>query len=126
MFALKPHKSLLDASVHFAQTANYDDFTGWGNAGQAPHRGSFAGSECGQGFLHTLFYKTSSTAVQASIKHAKATMPKALQVDRCTWNYQKGWGCDQDLDCNNVVLIHKEGGCAKLNITIELIEEARK
>jgi hypothetical protein len=113
MFALRPSKALLNASVHFAQIADYDDFTGWGDAGTAPHRGSFTGSECGQGFLHTLFYKTSSKKVKEAITQSKAKMPDAQQVDRCIWNYQKGWGCEKNLNCDSVVLIHKEGDCKK-------------
>lgn len=110
MFALKPSRALLDAAVHFAQTADYDPLTGWGEAGLSPNRGSYVGSECGQGFTHALMYKT-STKIAAAVKKAGYTRPPAVQLDRCIWNRQHDTGCERDsMDCDKVVMIHKDGG----------------
>lgn len=123
-FAVKPSRALFDATVHYAQIADFDPFTNWGDAGNAPFKGKYTGGECGQGFLHALFYKKTELGDKA-FALAGATRPIAKQVDRCLWNYQKdeeclkstGWTC-----AKSVVMIHKEdddGFCkqVKYNVT---------
>eukprot|EP00931_Biecheleriopsis_adriatica_P063732 TRINITY_DN3865_c0_g1_i1.p1 TRINITY_DN3865_c0_g1~~TRINITY_DN3865_c0_g1_i1.p1 ORF type:complete len:376 (+),score=82.51 TRINITY_DN3865_c0_g1_i1:89-1129(+) len=108
-FALKPNKKLLQAAVHFAQDASYSEKDGWGKSGWAPSGDYYVGSECGQGFMYTLFY-TSHEISQQSFK--KAGLPvgsssfQAVQVDRCIWNYQTASNCEH-FDCARVRAHHK-------------------
>lgn len=108
MFALKPSRALLNAAVDFAQTSFYDPITGWGDSGLSPNKGSYIGAECGQGFMHALMYKNSKS-VLASIKTAAYQRPPAVQLDRCIWNRQHDTGCEEVMDCDKVVMIHKDG-----------------
>lgn len=120
-FAVKPSRALLDASVRYAQNVDFDPYTGWDGAGNAPFRTKFVGAECGQGFLHHLFHKKTEGADKA-FAAAKATRPIAKQIDRCLWNYQKDqdclkksseWTCDK-----SVVMVHKEDEwCMQKNMT---------
>lgn len=107
-FAVKPHKALLEASVNFAQVADFDKYTGWGGGGMAPSRTQFIGAECGQGFVHTLMYKHFPEVEEAFAK-AGAKKPVAKQMERCVWNYQKDKDCNKaDTSCDSVVMIHKD------------------
>jgi len=111
-FAVKPSSELLQTVVNFAQDSDYDKETGWNKAGFAPSVGNHvAGSECGQGFLHTLMYKNT---VQGwwSFLNSGAKI-KSKMVERCVWNYQTSHGCppnDREFSCKNIRAIHKEGG----------------
>lgn len=133
-FAVRPDPRLLAAAVRFAETADYDRQmgTGWGSAGLAPwKRGlpvdvEYPGSSCGQGFLHTLFYKTTDGILEA-FRHAGIRRPQAGHLDRCAWNFQGERDCgpwpqvEQDFDCDKIVMIHKEGAkCtrASLGLTV--------
>merc|ERR1719230_2453618 len=93
--------------MKFAQVADYDKFTGWGGGGMAPSRTAFVGAECGQGFMHSMFYK-SYAEVDESFAKAGAKKPIAKQMDRCIWNYQKDQSCLKESSCDSVVMIHKD------------------
>eukprot|EP00931_Biecheleriopsis_adriatica_P087088 TRINITY_DN61608_c0_g1_i1.p1 TRINITY_DN61608_c0_g1~~TRINITY_DN61608_c0_g1_i1.p1 ORF type:complete len:441 (-),score=59.72 TRINITY_DN61608_c0_g1_i1:11-1333(-) len=121
IWAVKPNRSIFDVSVHMAQRAEYDEYTGWGDSGHAPFTRPFPGSGCGQGFLHTLFFKQDSNIVAESVAHVGATMPQGVMVDRCTWNHQEAYdstktgfrghlfSCDvmSLADCTKIVMLHK-------------------
>jgi len=124
-FALKPDKRYVDASLHFAQNATFNRRTGWSGSGFLPAEGYFNAAECGQGFMHTLFFDPTSAKAQDSMR--KAGLPgveyaKAVQIDRCIWNYQTDDKCGLNFDCDLVQVHHKPnavvppGGqdCAKL------------
>lgn len=120
LFAVRPSSTLLKAAVKFAEVADYRKMTGWAGAGQAPGPRDHIGAECGQGFLHTLLYKSNAPEVQLAVTKAGATAhwPKAVQMERCIWNRQHGTGCSKDAGCKDVVAIHKSDSgdiCQKLN-----------
>eukprot|EP00434_Breviolum_minutum_P025349 symbB.v1.2.022398.t2/scaffold1985.1/size93608/7 len=103
-FALKPHKLLLEAAENFAEEADYSEQTGWAQEGWKPCGGYYVGGECGQGFFHTLFYKR-----QAMLKEQFQKIGQkwnALQIDKCMWNYQTSYQCN-NFDCSRVRVHHK-------------------
>lgn len=131
-FAVKPMPGLMEAAVHFARAADFDMETGsgWGGAGIAPMKMEFPGRQlakefgypgypgswCGQGFLHTLFYKQTA-AVAEAFRHAGIERPRAQHLDRCVWNFMGEKGCheqEKDFDCNRIVMFHKNGQWCKL------------
>ncbi|CAK0833398.1 unnamed protein product [Prorocentrum cordatum] len=116
--AFRPSRLLKEAAVRLAQLANFNMVTGWGNAGFAPTNRWFTGAECGQGFVHTLLYKTASAAVLQAVRETGALLPTAVQVDRCVWNHQHDGPCKNG-GCSNIRLIHKEGWskCKKMNVS---------
>jgi len=115
-FAVKPSAELLDTALEFSKLADYDYKTGWDNAGYAPSGSKFVGAECGQGYLHTLFYKKNSIAAQKAFSKTGLKIT-ASQLDRCAWNYQNSCP-DTEFQCGQVRAHHKEakygvGGCVK-------------
>ena len=103
-FALKPQKLLLEAAENFAREADYSEQTGWAQEGWKPCGGYYVGGECGQGFFHTLFYKR-----QAMLKEQFQKIGQkwnALQIDKCMWNYQTSYQCN-NFDCSRVRVHHK-------------------
>lgn len=107
-FALKPDPRLLNAARIFDKDNGFDTFSGWGACGWSPNPNYYAGGECQQGFLHSLFYKKAcEPAAQALQQTGSQGLFEAHQIDRCTWNYQtSGWGCE-NFDCNLVRAHHK-------------------
>jgi len=107
-FAVKPDPRMLDAARRFARRASFDSTTGWANAGFGPASSRFAGAECGQGLLHTLFYRRDAGASQVALTEAGLAAPDAFiaaQIDRCIWNYQDSGttpSCPSDFDCTHV------------------------
>merc|ERR1712217_300323 len=55
--AVRPDPRMLRAAIAFAQNASFDRSTGWAGGGFAPATFKSVGAECGQGFMHTLYYK---------------------------------------------------------------------
>merc|ERR1711920_37654 len=99
----------MGAAVWFAQNASYGDHTGWGDSGFKPAGSDFVGSQCGQGFVHTLFHKRQSEATRATWASLgfPESEPRAKQIDRCIWNYQSNHQCPEDFDCNLIRVHHK-------------------
>jgi len=103
-FAVRPDPRMLDAARSFARRASFDATTGWANAG--------FGAECGQGLLHTLFYRRNVRASQLALAEAGLGSPSAFaaaQIDRCIWNYRDSGAtpsCPSDLDCAHVRAHH--------------------
>eukprot|EP00928_Gymnodinium_smaydae_P062621 TRINITY_DN46439_c0_g1_i1.p1 TRINITY_DN46439_c0_g1~~TRINITY_DN46439_c0_g1_i1.p1 ORF type:complete len:364 (-),score=86.25 TRINITY_DN46439_c0_g1_i1:34-1125(-) len=111
-FATRPDPRLMQAAKAFARTANFSDKTGWGDSGFLPSGGYYVGMECGQGFMHTLFYMRSSAVAQRALREAKLDEPGqlvAVQIDRCVWNYQTSYQCREGFDCTQVRAHHKPG-----------------
>lgn len=117
---VKPSRALFEASVNFAELADYDPLygEGWGSAGIAPFKAArgtpheYPGSECGQGFLHTLLYKHPTPKVTLAFQMAGSSRPPARMLDRCIWNFQSEQYCrerEEDVDCSKVVMVHKNG-----------------
>lgn len=114
-FALRPDKRLLRAAEIFGASVNFTVETGWGNCGFRPSGNKFVGAECGQGFFHTLFYKTCKPVMQALLSaglrdvKGNARLPlKSVMVDRCIWNYQNDGDCGNGLfSCNAIQVHHK-------------------
>mmetsp|Transcript_88283 Transcript_88283/g.250192 ORF Transcript_88283/g.250192 Transcript_88283/m.250192 type:complete len:351 (+) Transcript_88283:58-1110(+) len=113
--AARPDPKILEASMLFAKRANFNLKSGWGGSGYKPWTKKFEGAECGNGFMHTLFYKaksgTSPLAVQcfhdAGIKLDNVGVS---QLDRCVWNYDGSQECgsdDDNFDCSIVRVHHK-------------------
>ncbi|CAK0833874.1 unnamed protein product, partial [Prorocentrum cordatum] len=104
--------------------ADFKNETGWANAGFAPWKSKYVGAECGQGFLHTLFYKSTDVTRRA---FEAAGLPGAADVqaamlDVCLWNYQNHAYCPKEFDCGAIRVHHKPhpwktqaGDCAKLS-----------
>jgi hypothetical protein len=105
--ALKPSRLLKEAAIRLAQIADFNMATGWGNAGFAPGKKWFTGAECGQGFVHTMLYKTASASVRQAVEETGASLPAAVQVDRCIWNHQHDGPCKNG-GCSSIVMIHKD------------------
>jgi len=107
-FATKPSPRLLQAALAFAREADYNDETGWAESGWEPANGYYVGGECGQGFFHHLFYKQEKNVSKLALAEAGFTPGSlvAQQIDRCTWNYQTNFDC-QDFDCSLVRAHHK-------------------
>lgn len=123
--ATRPDERMLKASVKFAQVADFDyDAGGWGEGGFQPWPMKFIGAECGQGFIHTLFYKAKTNKLaQLSLKSA-GLKPEDIhtgQLDRCIWNYHGQDSCGaapEKFDCSLVRVHHKPkkpqaGSCTK-------------
>lgn len=114
-FALRPDKRLLRAAEIFGASVNFTVETGWGNCGFRPSGSKFVGAECGQGFFHTLFYKTckpvKQALLEAGLRDVKGNPRLPLQsvmVDRCIWNYQNDGDCGNGLfSCNAIQVHHK-------------------
>lgn len=127
-FALKPDRRLLRAAELFAEGANFSKTTGWAGSGFLPSGGYFVGAECGQGYVHSLVYQDNLQARKV-FKQVGLPRPgtqsgmKAVQIDRCVWNYQGGSGCPARFDCNLVRVHHKPTSkptgfdCGKLQFT---------
>ena len=112
-FAVRPDPRLMQASRIFARSADYSRRTGWGDSGFKPAQGEFPGSECGQGFFHTLFYKRTSRLAQRALKEAgllEEGVFEASQLDLCVWNYQTDMRCHKQFDCARVRVHHKPNG----------------
>ena len=95
---------ILQAAENFAKEADYSEQTGWAQEGWKPCGGYYVGGECGQGFFHTLFYKR-----QAMLKELFQKIGQkwnALQIDKCMWNYQTSYQCN-NFDCSRVRVHHK-------------------
>ena len=95
---------ILQAAENFAREADYSEQTGWAQEGWKPCGGYYVGGECGQGFFHTLFYKR-----QAMLKEQFQKIGQkwnALQIDKCMWNYQTSYQCN-NFDCSRVRVHHK-------------------
>ena len=76
----------------------------------------YAGLECGQGLLWTLFYgngrgaanATSKLATEAHLKFPEAFPRPARLVDRCVYNYQREKDhCAAGFNCSDIVGFHK-------------------
>lgn len=131
--ALQPKKSMLDLAMWFAAnskfTRNMSDINvfkgGWDNGSARPsHYGTWAGFECGQGFLWTLLYGNGMGWRNATSKNAKKAFemfPDAFPfppriVNRCVYNYQheivdsKGRPCTDGSykNCSSIVALHKQ------------------
>ena len=114
-FALRPDTRLLRAAELFGASVNFTVETGWGHCGFRPSGNKFVGAECGQGFFHTLFYKTCNPVKQALIKaglrdaKGNAQLPlESVMVDRCIWNYQNDGDCGNSLfNCDAIQVHHK-------------------
>lgn len=109
-FAMHPDPRMLRAAEYFAKSYNYSYYTGWGDSGWSPAKAKYAGGECGQGFIHTLFYMKKSKAAQVSLEVAGLGAPgavQAYQIDRCVWNYQTDFQCPHDFNCSLVRVHHK-------------------
>lgn len=123
-WALKPDRRVLAAAEYFARDNDFAGSnvaeapgTGWGGAGVAPSKGSFPGSECGQGFVQALFYKNTPAAKKA-FELAGVERPSARVIDRCIWNFQSEDDCVEEgpdhFDCKKIVMHHKNGNfCTK-------------
>lgn len=111
-FALRPDQRLLQAAIWFAQNVSYSDQTGWGDSGFAPAGSNFVGSQCGQGFFHTLFYKQRSVGARQALAAVglRDGLPQAQQIDRCIWNYQSGHQCPVPFKCGSIQVHHKPTG----------------
>lgn len=138
-FALRPSPQMLEAARIFGRKADYNDQTGWGNAKHRPSNGGFIGSECGQGFVHTLFYHSKSPLVAKSLEEAGLGTPgnwafKAVQIDRCLWNYQTSHQCRRKNFCYEVRAHHKPNSprgsdpteCEKFDIAKKRQERTKK
>eukprot|EP00930_Biecheleria_cincta_P038558 TRINITY_DN26485_c0_g1_i1.p1 TRINITY_DN26485_c0_g1~~TRINITY_DN26485_c0_g1_i1.p1 ORF type:complete len:564 (-),score=93.18 TRINITY_DN26485_c0_g1_i1:64-1755(-) len=110
-FAVRPDKRLLQAAEFFAENVTFNRQNGWDKGGFAPAGGYFVGAECGQGYLHTLYYKDTKKARMAlkaaNIKLGSNGAVKMEQIDKCIWNYQTGSDCPYKYDCNLVRAHHK-------------------
>lgn len=114
MIALKPSDATFRAIEKYGSLVSYNATTGWDNAGHWPNRREFIGAGCGQGFFWTLFYQNgeheiTSESMAEAWQAAGSARPQALQVDRCTWNYQgeHNGRCAEDFKCSDVRVIHK-------------------
>lgn len=116
---LKPNQATFQAAINFASMAIYDPKfgEGWASAGLAPTKAArgnpheYPGSECAQGFLHTLLFK-STPEVKLAWKMTGLKQPPANIIDRCIWNFQSERDClrnEKDVDCSQVVMVHKNG-----------------
>jgi len=87
--AVRPNSAWLQAVVNFAREANFSKQTGWDGAMFKPDGAKYIGAECGQGFIHTLFYKrtpaTRRAFEQAGLVDTAGV--KAAMIDICIWNY---------------------------------------
>lgn len=119
--ALRPNRRLKEAGIRLAQLADYSKATGWGDAGHAPSKTPFVGAECGQGFVHTLMYKTTSPSVVQAVEETGASLPTAVQVNRCIWNHQHDGPCKQG-GCQSIVMLHKDlwSQCKKRNVSADV------
>ncbi|CAK0798767.1 unnamed protein product, partial [Prorocentrum cordatum] len=63
-----------------------------------------------QGFVHTLLYKTASPSVVQAVEETGASLPTAVQVDRCIWNHQHDGPCKTG-GCQAIVMLHKDTTC---------------
>jgi len=109
-FAIKPDIRLFHAAVHLLQNSNYSEFFGWGLSGFVPAKGEFPGSDAGQGFLHSFFFKIDHPVIRASWEAANITPEidiKTEMVDMCIWNYQLSMLCVSNHDCGLVRAHHK-------------------
>lgn len=110
-FAVQPDKRLLRAAELFAANISFNRVNGWAKAGFAPAGGYFVGAECGQGYLHTLYYKEGKKAREAleaaGLEWGSPGSVKMEQIDKCIWNYQTGSDCPYKFDCNLVRGHHK-------------------
>lgn len=132
-FAAKPSKKIFNALMKYSELANYDEKTGWGEAGWKPAGGYYVGGECGQGFWRTFFYRKDDPIVKQAYEEGGGFClnrkflkddhkhgyhqgqfiypPRAIMADRCVYNYQTSMGCGQAhrFDCRRVVAHHKPG-----------------
>lgn len=122
-FAVRPDARLLRAAEIFAEDVKFSEQTGWADSGFRPAGGYFVGAECGQGYMHTLFYQKRSKKAQDALQAAGLVgdaQVRAESVDRCIWNYQTGHECPANFDCELIRVHHKPtgkpngGDCAKL------------
>merc|ERR1712151_575258 len=109
MVVVRPSAALLQAVVSFAQSVNFTNEAGWGGAMFKPYGSKYIGAECGQGFLHTLFFKRTEATRQA---FESAGLPnwegvRAAMVDVCIWNYQNHAYCPKNFNCSMVRVHHK-------------------
>lgn len=111
--AVRPDPRMLQASVKFAQEADFNYTTGWGDAGFEPWPIKFIGAECGQGFIHTLFYKGKTNDLARLSLASAGLKPEDIhgaQLDRCIWNYHGQDSCGaapEHFDCSLVRVHHK-------------------
>ena len=82
--------------------------------GYEPGKQPYIGGECGQGFLYSLFYsngnRNCSAGIEEAWQHGGLPRPRAVQIDRCRWNYQAEnteKHCYDDFTCGEVRAIHK-------------------
>lgn len=110
VMAAKPNRKVMQATIEFGRLANFSKITGWGDAGFAPNQHKFIGAECGQGYQHTFFHKRDSPVVMEAVRRAgaEADMPIAKQMERCLWNWQHGTQDCANVDCKDVIVIHKD------------------
>lgn len=109
-FAMRPDPRMLHAAEYFLTHYNYSLETGWGESGWEPAKVKYAGGECGQGVIHTLFYMKKSKPAQTSLAVAGLGAPgsvQAHQIDKCVWNYQTSFQCPLNFDCSLVRAHHK-------------------
>jgi len=118
-FAVKPSAELLATTLEFAETADFYEDSNWEQSGWLPSHGKFAGADCGQGFLHTLFYKNTDAGKRAFEKTGLQLTSR--QIDKCEWNYQ-GRCQSLNFECSSIRAHHKggHGGCIKYNQGSEL------
>ncbi|CAK0875322.1 unnamed protein product [Prorocentrum cordatum] len=125
MIATRPDERMLRAAEIFARNSSFTRVDGWAGGGYRPSDSKYIGAECGQGFMHTLYYKATTNALAYwSLKEA-GILPedvKADQLDRCIWNYHGHEKCGvagKTFDCSLVRVHHKpkdptQGSCTKL------------
>mmetsp|Transcript_14612 Transcript_14612/g.41769 ORF Transcript_14612/g.41769 Transcript_14612/m.41769 type:complete len:364 (-) Transcript_14612:35-1126(-) len=124
--AVRPDRRLLKAAISFAQSASFNKTTGWAGAGFKPTMLKYVGAECGQGFVHTLFYKAHSNAIARRCLEGagfgRQEQIGAAQVSGCVWNYQGIEQCGEahkKFNCSRIRAHHKPaeptgGSCTKL------------
>lgn len=122
--AVRPDPRFLKAAVAFAQNASYDHETGWAGGGFRPAWDKYVGAECGQGLLHTLFYKAHKNVLARRCLEYAGLKPEQIgvtQVSGCIWNYQGREQCGKSpekFNCSHIKVHHKpkspeEGSCMK-------------
>ncbi|CAK0897234.1 unnamed protein product, partial [Prorocentrum cordatum] len=111
-FAVRPHRRLQLAAELWAENLTFSHVDGWAGIGFLPAEDKFVGAECGQGYLHTLFYKQAAPSVSRALAAAGIAgeggegAVAAAQLDRCVWNYQHGPDCPPRFNCSRVVAHH--------------------
>jgi len=112
---MRPDKRLLKAAEIFAANATFSIKRGWNDCFFLPSHDKFVGAECGQGFFHTMFYNKKCKPFRRAfdavgLLDAQGELNvKAVQVDRCIWNYQDDGDCggNKQFKCEYIRVHHK-------------------